>query len=191
MLAFIKCTKTSSVRRLMIYEAFTVLVQYSSWQLAKPLIMWCVSCTSHGADLLSLIIFMSTATGPKQSLEIFKFKLRWWGHGYLTWLSWTDFYGLWLSQNVTPPAMSHLTCLLHEWSLSELIIPSWINLDVHRCSTYKKASVCAFILIKDEGSDVKQIRWRWPFGTHHSFHHPYFRYSLSKALQKAALRTNI
>lgn len=71
---FCKESKTSCVETLVIYEDFTVLVQYSSWQLAKSLIMWCASSTSHGADLLSLIIFMSTAPGLRHSLKILNFK---------------------------------------------------------------------------------------------------------------------
>lgn len=51
-------------------------------------------------------------------------------------------------------------------SESAQIIPPWINLDVHWCSKYEKASVRAFILIKDGGFDFRQIRWRWLFGTH-------------------------
>lgn len=68
---FHEVQKASHVRTLMIYEAFSVLVQYSSWQLAKPLIMWCVSCSSHGADPLSLIIFMSAPSGLRQRIKLY------------------------------------------------------------------------------------------------------------------------
>lgn len=69
-------------------------------------------------------------------------------------------------------ARAALTTPAYLWVITRVVSlsrrrksPGWINLDAQPCSAHKKASVCAFILIKDGGSDFGQIRWRWLFGS--------------------------
>lgn len=133
-----KVQKASRVRTLMIYEAFSVLVQYSSWQLAKPLIMWCVSCSSHGADPPSLIIFMSVPSGPRQRVKLYiKMMGKFLDPAF--WIYFCDlskgceFRGM-QKQNPLPSEFITL-----KWSLSvSRNNPFWINLDAHWWSKYRK-----------------------------------------------------